>query len=165
DLYDPRVYGPYRVFRGGGWNDLPHACRASVRRKSHPALRVDDLGFRLARTPRPSSTCVLRTASNSTPSLRQSNRPERAERRGGPVSKGMRDMLRGLPVSAGPLASFDPASAPGDPLALFRDWFAEAVEAGVPEPHAMTLATADAEGAPSARILIMKDLTEQGWWF
>ena len=56
DLYDPRVYGPYRVFRGGGWNDLPHACRASVRRKSHPALRVDDLGFRLARTPRPSST-------------------------------------------------------------------------------------------------------------
>src|SRR5699024_348811 len=77
----------------------------------------------------------------------------------------MRDMLRGLPVFAGPLGSFDPATAPGDPLALFRDWFAEAVEAGVPEPHAMTLATADAEGAPSARILIMKDLTEQGWWF
>ena len=81
------------------------------------------------------------------------------------MSKSMRDMLRGLLVFAGPLGSFDPATAPGDPLALFREWFAEAVEAGVSEPHAMTLATADAEGAPSARILIMKDLTEQGWWF
>lgn len=50
DLYDPRVYGPYRVFRGGGWNDLPHSCRASARRKSHPTLRIDDLGFRPART-------------------------------------------------------------------------------------------------------------------
>ncbi|WP_394298203.1 formylglycine-generating enzyme family protein [Streptomonospora alba] len=50
DLYDPRVYGPYRVFRGGGWNDLPRGCRASCRRKSHPALRTDDLGFRVART-------------------------------------------------------------------------------------------------------------------
>ncbi|MUL42012.1 formylglycine-generating enzyme family protein [Streptomonospora sp. PA3] len=50
DLYDPRVYGPYRVFRGGGWNDLPRACRASCRRKSHPMLRTDDLGFRIARS-------------------------------------------------------------------------------------------------------------------
>ncbi|WP_040684523.1 formylglycine-generating enzyme family protein [Nocardiopsis halotolerans] len=50
DVYDPAVYGPYRVFRGGGWNDHPRGCRASCRRKSHPTLRVDDLGFRLART-------------------------------------------------------------------------------------------------------------------
>ncbi|PDP86630.1 hypothetical protein CQJ94_15140 [Glycomyces fuscus] len=50
DLYDPAVYGPYRVFRGGGWNDHPRGCRASCRRKSHPTLRVDDLGFRLARS-------------------------------------------------------------------------------------------------------------------
>ncbi|WP_131102762.1 formylglycine-generating enzyme family protein [Streptomonospora litoralis] len=50
DRYDPRVYGPYRVFRGGGWNDLPRGCRASCRRKSHPTLRTDDLGFRLARS-------------------------------------------------------------------------------------------------------------------
>lgn len=81
------------------------------------------------------------------------------------MSRGMRDMLRGLPVFAGPLGSFYPETAPEDPLGLFREWFAEAVEVGVHEPHAMTLATADAEGAPSARILIMKDLTEQGWWF
>ncbi|GAA3954179.1 SUMF1/EgtB/PvdO family nonheme iron enzyme [Actinomadura viridis] len=50
DLYDPRVYGPYRVFRGGGAHDPPRGCRASCRRKSHPTLRIDDLGFRLARS-------------------------------------------------------------------------------------------------------------------
>ena len=51
DVYDPGVYGPYRVFRGGGWFDPPRGCRASSRRKSHPSFRVDDLGFRLARSP------------------------------------------------------------------------------------------------------------------
>lgn len=50
DLYDPAVYGPYRVFRGGGAYDPPRGCRASCRRKSHPAFRVDDLGFRLVRS-------------------------------------------------------------------------------------------------------------------
>ncbi|MFG1879823.1 formylglycine-generating enzyme family protein [Sphaerisporangium sp. NPDC049003] len=50
DLYDPTVYGPYRVFRGGGSHDRPRGCRASCRRKSHPAFRIDDLGFRLARS-------------------------------------------------------------------------------------------------------------------
>lgn len=49
DLYNPGVYGPYRVFRGGGAYDPPRGCRASCRRKSHPTLRIDDLGFRLAR--------------------------------------------------------------------------------------------------------------------
>lgn len=81
------------------------------------------------------------------------------------MAESMRDLLRGLRVFAGPLASFDPDTAPKDPLELFRDWFAEAVAAGVDEPHAMTVATVDAEGAPSARILILKDLTPQGWWF
>lgn len=50
DVYDPSVYGPYRVFRGGGFYDKPWGCRASCRRKSHPALAIDDLGFRLARS-------------------------------------------------------------------------------------------------------------------
>lgn len=49
DVYDPEVYGPYRVFRGGGWADAPRGCRASCRRRSHPTFRIDDLGFRLAR--------------------------------------------------------------------------------------------------------------------
>jgi formylglycine-generating enzyme required for sulfatase activity len=49
DVYDPKVYGPYRVFRGGGWYDQPRGCRASCRRRSHPTFKIDDLGFRLAR--------------------------------------------------------------------------------------------------------------------
>jgi formylglycine-generating enzyme len=50
DVFDPAVYGPYRVFRGGGWSDTPRSCRASCRRKSHPTFHIDDLGFRLARS-------------------------------------------------------------------------------------------------------------------
>jgi formylglycine-generating enzyme required for sulfatase activity len=50
DIYDADVYGPYRVFRGGGWSDPAAACRASCRRKSHPTFRIDDLGFRVARS-------------------------------------------------------------------------------------------------------------------
>ncbi|QNE23256.1 formylglycine-generating enzyme family protein [Kribbella qitaiheensis] len=49
DHFDPKVYGPYRVFRGGGAYDEPRACRASCRRKSHPTFHIDDLGFRVAR--------------------------------------------------------------------------------------------------------------------
>jgi sulfatase modifying factor 1 len=50
DLYDPDVYGTYRVLRGGGWFDEHWSCRAGVRRRSHPSFRVDDVGFRLARS-------------------------------------------------------------------------------------------------------------------
>lgn len=49
DLYDPEVYGSYRIFRGGGWFDQHWGCTASARRKSHPTFRIEDLGFRLAR--------------------------------------------------------------------------------------------------------------------
>jgi sulfatase modifying factor 1 len=49
DRYDAEVYGDYRVLRGGGWFDEHWSCRASVRRRSHPGLRLDDVGFRLAR--------------------------------------------------------------------------------------------------------------------
>jgi formylglycine-generating enzyme required for sulfatase activity len=49
DIYDPEVYGGYRVLRGGGWFDEPWSCRASVRRRSHPTLQIDDLFLR--RTP------------------------------------------------------------------------------------------------------------------
>ncbi|MET8983059.1 formylglycine-generating enzyme family protein [Streptomyces sp. NPDC004539] len=50
DLYDPAVYGTYRVLRGGGWFDEHWSCRASVRRRSHPSYAVDDVGFRVARS-------------------------------------------------------------------------------------------------------------------
>jgi len=53
DLFDTEVYGGYRVFRGGGWCDVPRSLRSSCRRKSHPTFRIDDLGFRLARSTGP----------------------------------------------------------------------------------------------------------------
>lgn len=49
DLYDPEVYGSYRVLKGGGWFDEHWSCRVSVRRRSHPTLVLDDIGFRVAR--------------------------------------------------------------------------------------------------------------------
>ncbi len=49
DLYDKEVYGSYRVFRGGGWNDQERGCLASNRRRSHPTYKIDDLGFRIAK--------------------------------------------------------------------------------------------------------------------
>lgn len=50
DVYDAEVYGSYRVLRGGGWFDQDWSCRASVRRRSHPTYRIDDVGLRVARS-------------------------------------------------------------------------------------------------------------------
>ncbi len=52
-----------------------------------------------------------------------------------------------------------------DPMATFAVWFAEAQEAGLYEPNAMTLATADAAGRPSARVVLLKGLDERGFCF
>ena len=50
DIYDENIYGSYRIFRGGGWNDPARGCLASNRRRSHPTFQIDDLGFHLARS-------------------------------------------------------------------------------------------------------------------
>jgi pyridoxamine 5'-phosphate oxidase len=47
---------------------------------------------------------------------------------------------------------------PADPLPLFRRWFREAQRKGAPQPDAITLATADARGAPSARMVLFKGI-------
>src|SRR3954452_16037184 len=52
-----------------------------------------------------------------------------------------------------------------DPIQQFSAWFAEAQAAHVPEANAMTLATADASGAPSARIVLLKDIDDRGFCF
>ena len=77
----------------------------------------------------------------------------------------VRDLLRGLPVFDRPLPAFDTESAPEEPSALFLSWLHEAIAVGVSEPHAMTLATVDAEGRPDARVLILKDVDADGWQF
>ena len=65
-------------------------------------------------------------------------------------------------------ATLDEASAPADPLVLFRQWFDDAQVADMGpgfDPTAMTLATADAQGAPSARIVLLKQFDNQGFVF
>ena len=52
-----------------------------------------------------------------------------------------------------------------DPLAQFHIWFGQAVAAGLPQPNAMTLATADIDGRPAARMVLLKGLDEQGFVF
>lgn len=49
------------------------------------------------------------------------------------------------------------------PLAQFEAWLAEAIEAGLPEPNAMNLATADAQGHPSARTVLLKQADDRGF--
>lgn len=51
------------------------------------------------------------------------------------------------------------------PMEQFRVWFAEALAAGLPEPNAMVLATADAAGVPRARTVLLKGHSEEGLRF
>ncbi|OUE18803.1 Pyridoxine/pyridoxamine 5'-phosphate oxidase [Clavibacter michiganensis subsp. michiganensis] len=73
--------------------------------------------------------------------------------------------LRAQPSLTGSAPALDTADLPDDPDDLFRAWITAAADAGVPEPHAATLATADADGLPDARTLILKDVSPRGWAF
>jgi len=57
------------------------------------------------------------------------------------------------------------AHAHPDALRQFDMWLREAVQAGLPLPNAMTLATVDAAGAPDARIVLLKGLEHGGFAF
>lgn len=52
-----------------------------------------------------------------------------------------------------------------DPVQQFRQWFEQALAAQIPEPNAMTLATANKAGIPSARIVLLKGFDDQGFTF
>lgn len=52
-----------------------------------------------------------------------------------------------------------------NPYQQFEKWFTEALNAAVIEPNAMTLATANKLGIPSARIVLLKEFTEEGFVF
>jgi pyridoxamine 5'-phosphate oxidase len=59
----------------------------------------------------------------------------------------------------------DEADVLADPVQQFGRWFDEARAANVPEPNAMTLATVDASGAPSARVVLLKSFDARGFSF
>ncbi len=52
-----------------------------------------------------------------------------------------------------------------DPFRQFQLWFDAAVAADVPEPNAMTLATATKDGRPSARMVLLKQMDDRGFVF
>lgn len=57
------------------------------------------------------------------------------------------------------------ANAPAEPLTLFTAWYTAAQQAPMVEPTAMTLATADNDGRPSARIVLLKGFDGDGFRF
>ena len=79
------------------------------------------------------------------------------ERSKDPVPRGLRiDYTKGR---------LDERDAHPDPIQQFSRWFDEACAAGVPEANAMTLATADTSGRPSARVVLLKGRDARGFSF
>ena len=63
------------------------------------------------------------------------------------------------------LAGLTQADAHSNPFAQFSLWFSQAIEAKILEPNAMTVATVNADGHPSARIVLLKGFDERGLVF
>jgi pyridoxamine 5'-phosphate oxidase len=63
-------------------------------------------------------------------------------------------------------AELDESASAEDPLVQFRLWLDQAIEAQIPEPNAMTLATVGADRRPSTRVVLIKGLDARGIvWF
>lgn len=52
-----------------------------------------------------------------------------------------------------------------DPIEQFNDWLAQAIESGLTDPTAMTVATVDCTGQPFQRIVLLKDVNTNGFVF
>ena len=63
------------------------------------------------------------------------------------------------------LRGLNEADLADDPFSQFQAWFDTAVQAKLPEPNAMTLATATPDGRPSARIVLLKGVDARGFVF
>src|SRR5690606_2948037 len=54
---------------------------------------------------------------------------------------------------------------PADPLKLFATWQQQAIACGLPDPTAMVVASVAADGQPSQRLVLLKQLDERGFVF
>lgn len=63
------------------------------------------------------------------------------------------------------LGKLDTDSLTDNPLDLFKTWLDDAIDAKLPDPNAMTVATVDENGQPSQRIVLLKELTNEGFVF
>lgn len=77
----------------------------------------------------------------------------------------IRKIIRQSKTLVGPFPTFNVNDIPDYPHELFFEWFRGAVDKGEHEPHAMTLSTTNHNGCPDARVLIMKDVDQHGWYF
>ncbi|MFJ5233288.1 pyridoxamine 5'-phosphate oxidase [Kitasatospora sp. NPDC088391] len=92
-----------------------------------------------------------------TPERHPSDQSAPAEGRSGPDPAAMRRQYQHDGLAEGGLAE--------DPFRQFARWFQEAGEAGVAEPNAMVLSTADAAGVPSSRTVLLKGYDPRGFVF
>ena len=63
------------------------------------------------------------------------------------------------------LAGLSEGDLSADPIQQFQKWFGEALAAEITEPNAMVLATVDAKGQPSTRVVLLKAVDERGFSF
>lgn len=76
------------------------------------------------------------------------------------MSKSLAELRHDYALGALCEADVDP-----DPIKQFQRWLQTAVAARLPEPNAMTLATADRTGRPSARVVLLKECDADGFVF
>lgn len=75
------------------------------------------------------------------------------------------ELLRSLHALSGPFPPWDIHHLPDRPGELFLDWLQVAIKANVKEPHAMTISTVDQDGYPDARVLILKNVIDEAFYF
>lgn len=75
------------------------------------------------------------------------------------------ELLQRLKSLSGPFPTWDMGQLPDRPGKLFLDWLRLAVENEVKEPHAMTISTVDQDGYPDARVLILKNVIDETFYF
>ena len=63
------------------------------------------------------------------------------------------------------LKSLSETDVNNNPIVQFDVWWKEAMQSEIMEVNAMTLATASADGIPSARVVLLKEVTEKGFVF
>jgi pyridoxamine 5'-phosphate oxidase len=89
------------------------------------------------------------------------DRPTAGFAAGGPVGS---DAIRYRRVQY-ETAGLDVDDVDPDPVVQWQRWHADAFEAGVAEPNAMTLGTVDADGTPDARLVLVRGAEERGFEF
>jgi pyridoxamine 5'-phosphate oxidase len=77
----------------------------------------------------------------------------------------LRDRLRRILSVTAEFPYFDTDATPDEPLPLLVEWIEAAIDGGVLQPHAMSLATATVDGHPSNRTLLLKDVDATSVWF